>query len=161
MKVPELKSKVAYLQGLSSGMNLNPETTEGKLFQSIIGVLEEFAESFDQLEKSHEELEDYLETVDQDLTTLEEEFYGRNKEVTDDAEYVEVECPNCGETVCFDADILEDDATVEIICPNCDEVVFVNDDNLQTADEPEALEGNMTAGVAGKTAAGLAGDEDI
>ena len=154
MKMRELKSKVAYLQGLSSGMNLNPETTEGKLFHGIIGVLEEFANSFDQLEKSHEELEDYLETVDQDLTTLEEEFYGNDE--TDD--YVEVECPNCGETVCFDPGILEDDAVIEIICPNCDEVVFVNDDNLQTADEPEALEGSAAAGTAGRE---LTGEEDI
>lgn len=152
----ELKSKVAYLQGLSSGMNLNPDTMEGKLFQSIIGVLEEFANSFDQLEKSHEELEDYLETVDQDLTTLEEEIYGDNEDLTDD--YVEVECPNCGEIVCFDPEVLEDDATIEVICPNCDEVVFVNDDNLQTADEPEALEGNAAAGIAGQE---LTGEEDI
>jgi len=154
MKVGELKSKVAYLQGLSSGINLNPDTMEGKLFQGIIGVLEDFANSFDELEKSHAELEDYLETVDQDLTTLEQEFYRENE--TDD--YVEVECPNCGETVCFDPDILEDDAAIEVICPNCDEVVFVNDDNLQTADEPEPLEGNAAAGMAGQE---LTGEEDI
>ncbi len=145
--MPELKSKVAYLQGLSSGLNLNPETTEGKLFQSIISVLQEFADSFDRLEKSQEELEDYLETVDQDLSTLEEEIYRRNNQLAQDADYVEVECPNCGETVCFASDVLEDDERIEVICPNCDEVVFINDDNLETADEPEALEGK----VAGRT----------
>ena len=145
MKVNELKSKVAYLQGLSSGARLSPETTEGKLLQAIIGVLDEFANSFDQLEKSHAELEDYLETVDQDLTALEEEFYGDDE--TDD--YVEVECPKCGETVCFDPEVLEDDAVIEIICPNCDEVVFVNDENPQSADEPEALEGSAAPGPAG------------
>lgn len=154
MKVGELKSKVAYLQGLSSGMNQNPDTMEGRLFQGIIGVLEDFANSFDELEKSHAELEDYLETVDQDLTTLEEEFYRENE--TDD--YVEVECPNCGETVCFEPDILEDDAAIEVICPNCDEVVFVNDDNLQTAAEPGLLEENAAAGRRGQE---LAGEEDI
>lgn len=148
----ELKSKVAYLQGLSSGLNLNPDTTEGKLFQGIIGVLEEFANSFAQLEKSQEELEDYVETVDQDLSDLEEEFYKRQEN-----DYVEVECPNCGETVCFDANVLEDDATVEVICPNCDEVVFINDDTLQPADEPEALEGSVAAGITG---GGVAGEEE-
>lgn len=146
----ELKSRVAYLQGLSSGLNLNPETTEGKLFSGIINVLGEIAETFDRLEKSHEELEDYLETVDEDLCSLEEEIYGKRKTPGEDADYVEVECPNCGETVCFDADILEDDATVEVICPNCDEVVFVNDEDFTSADEPEVLEGKGPVEIAGE-----------
>jgi predicted RNA-binding Zn-ribbon protein involved in translation (DUF1610 family) len=141
----ELKSRVAYLQGLSSGLNLNQDTTEGKLFSGIINILGEIAENFDKLEKSHEELEDYLETVDEDLSSLEEEIYGKRKASAEE-DYVEVECPNCGETVCFDADILEDDAKVEIICPNCDEVVFVNDGNFTSADEPEELEGKVPAG---------------
>lgn len=130
----DLKSRVAYLQGLTAGMELDTESKEGKLLNGIIDVLQDFADSFDELEEAQEQLENYVETIDEDLCQLEDDFY----EATD---YVEVECPNCGETVCFDSDILDDDEVVEITCPNCDEVVYINDDSYVPADEPERLEG--------------------
>ena len=42
-------------------------------------------------------------------------------------DYVEMTCPNCGEVVCFDQDILEADEAIEVVCPVCDGVVFTND----------------------------------
>lgn len=143
------KARVAYLQGLSSGMNLDTNTNEGKLLAGIIDILEDFAHSFDELEEAHEQIEDYLESIDEDLYQLEDTVYDGTFEEMDPEDYLEVECPNCGETVCFEARILEDDDIIEVTCPNCDEVAFVNDDNYQSADEPEQLEL-----VAGK-------DEDI
>ncbi len=135
----DLKSKVAYLQGLSNGMNLDVESKEGKLLNSIIEVLDEFAESFSELENAHEQLEDYVETIDDDLYALENDFNeGHRFE-----DYVEVDCPRCGETVLFDPGIVEDEDVIEVTCPNCDEVVFVNDDTFETADEPENLEGRL------------------
>lgn len=137
----DLKSKVAYLQGLSAGMDISSETKEGRVLNGIIELLDEFAHSFDRLEEAHGELEDYLESLDEDLFSLEEGIY---READEESElnaddYMEVECPRCGEAVCFDPDVLEDEDTVEITCPNCDEVVFVNDDFIETADEPEQL----------------------
>lgn len=118
----DLRAKVAYLQGLSSGLDLSPDSKEGKLFNGIIGVLDDFAKSFHNLEEEQEQLEDYVETIDEDLFHLEDELLG-----DDEGEYIEVECPRCGETVYFDAHIPEEDDVVEVTCPNCDEVVFVND----------------------------------
>lgn len=135
----DLRSRVAYLQGLSSGIDLDENTKEGKLLVGIINVLEDFANYVDELEEAQEQIEDYLESIDEDLYQLEDTVYdGEYVDGGDD--YLEVECPNCGETVCFEASILEDDETVEVACPNCDEVVFVNDDDFQTGDEPEQLE---------------------
>ncbi|WP_347487601.1 CD1247 N-terminal domain-containing protein [Desulfoscipio sp. XC116] len=131
----DLKSKVAYLQGLANGMNVEADSKEGKLLGGIIDVLDEFAESFSELEESQEQLEDYVETLDEDLYTLENDMHdGEDLE-----EYMEVDCPRCGETVLFDPGIIEDDDIVEVTCPNCDEVVFVNDDDFEAADEPEML----------------------
>jgi len=79
--------------------------------------------------------------VDQDLSSLEDRIYGKEENLGTDSDYEEVECPNCGETVCFDADVLDDEDIVEIVCPNCDEVVFINDDTLQPMEEPGILEG--------------------
>lgn len=120
----DLKSKVAYLQGLSNGLDLETESKDGKILNSIISVLGDMAESFSDLEEAHEELEDYVETLDDDLFALETELNGDG----DLDNYVETDCPGCGETVLFDPGIIEDHDVVEVTCPNCDEVVFVNDD---------------------------------
>jgi len=135
-----LKSRVAYLQGLSAGMELSPESKEGRLLNGIIEVLGDFADSFGHLESAHDQLEDYLESIDEDLYTLEDEVY---KDEEQEVEYMEVKCPRCGETVCFDPGIIEDEDVIEVTCPNCDEVVFVNDDRFEAADEPELLEGRV------------------
>lgn len=137
----ELKSKVAYLQGMSAGMNLDPNSRENQLLQGIIGVLDDFANFFGELEKAHDHLEDYVESVDEDLSLLEDQFYEERDGTSNGADYIEVECPGCGEVVCFDPGVLEDDDVIEITCPNCDEVVFINDEDFQSADEPEMLEG--------------------
>ena len=137
----DLKSKVAYLQGLSTGLNLEGESKEGKIIQNIISVLEEFADSFSELENAQEQLEDYVETIDEDLYSLEADL----NEEDDMEDYVEVDCPRCGETVMFDSGIIEDDDIIEVTCPNCDEVVFVNDDSFESADEVEEITGQAVS----------------
>lgn len=138
----DLKSRVAYLQGLSAGMDISSESREGRVLNGILEVLDEIAQSFGQLEEAQDQLEDYVESVDEDLFRLEEDVYGETGVEGDEEDgYLEVECPRCGEIVCFDSDIVEDDDVVEVTCPNCDEVVFINDDNFQAADEPEQLTG--------------------
>lgn len=141
--VKDLKSRVAYLQGLSAGMDISSESKEGRILSSIIEVLDEFAQSFGELEEAQDQLEDYLESVDEDLFRLEEDIYTDSRDDTalDGEEYLEVDCPRCGEVVCFDPEVVEDDDVVEVTCPNCDEVVFINDDNFQAADEPEQING--------------------
>ncbi|AQS58489.1 CD1247 N-terminal domain-containing protein [Desulforamulus ferrireducens] len=136
-----LKSKVAYLQGLSDGMDLPSDSKEGRLLNGIIDVLQDFAEQLEGLEEAQEQLEDYVETIDEDLYNLEEDL--NDCECCDDEDYMEVECPGCGETVMFHSDILEDDDIIEVTCPNCDEVVFVNDDQYSSADEGENMEGQQ------------------
>ncbi|MCL2337554.1 MAG: AraC family transcriptional regulator [Firmicutes bacterium] len=136
----DLKSKVAYLQGLSNGMELDVNSKEGRLLSNIIEVLDDFAETVSDLESSQEELEDYVETIDDDLFALESDFNGG-----DDHDYIEVNCPRCGEAVLFEPDIIDDEDVIEVTCPNCDEVVFINDDNFGSADEPEGIENNFPA----------------
>lgn len=140
----DLKTRVAYLQGLSTGLDLG-ESKEGKLLRGIIEVLDDFAESVGGLAEGQEQLEDYLESIDEDLYQLEDEVFEKDAGHCGCGEnYLEVDCPKCGESVCFEADILEDDDLVEVTCPNCDEVVFVNDDNsLQAATKQEMPIGRL------------------
>jgi len=124
-------------------MNIESDSREGRILNGIIEVLDEFAQSLKEMEAAQDQLEDYLESIDEDLFHLEEGIYNDAEDSEQEDDYLEVDCPRCGEVVCFDSDILEDDDTVEVTCPNCDEVVFINDDTYQAADEPEHIRGRL------------------
>lgn len=115
----KIKERVAYLQGLTQGLNIGSQSAEGKLLLNIIDVLDDMAEEFTHLQIVQEDLETYVESMDEDLTDLEDEVY---EDVNED-EFVEVKCPTCNETVSFESDILKDDA-VEVSCPHCGDVVY-------------------------------------
>lgn len=140
----ELKEKIAYLQGLAEGLSLDDTTKEGKMLIAMLDVLEEMAQAIEDLASDQDDLEQYIEAVDEDLGDLEDDFYGDDDDCCDDEEddedfeegsFVEVECPKCHDIVRFEASILEDDDVIEVTCPNCDEVVYVNDDNLSMEEE--------------------------
>ena len=125
----ELKQQVAYLQGLVEGLGISNETKEGKVIKQIVDVLEGMALSIDDFKVQQADMETYLESIDDDLNDLEEDFY----EDEEEPDYVEVKCPRCQDIVCFDSDILDDEDLVEVTCPRCNEVVFINDGSY---DEP-------------------------
>lgn len=131
----DLKEQVAYLKGLAEGLDLSEDTKEGKIIKQIIKVLEGVATSLNELKIQHDDLETYMESIDDDLSELEEDFYEDDEddddEEYDDLDFLEVKCPRCNDIVCFDADIIDDDDLVEVVCPHCNEVVFVNDGSYE------------------------------
>ncbi|MFA5384893.1 MAG: CD1247 N-terminal domain-containing protein [Eubacteriales bacterium] len=131
METSRLRSKVAYLQGLSAGLSLNEGSGEGRLIKEIIGVLDAFTASIEELDKSSSQIKDYLDSVDEDLSLLEDKFYDEEDELFDDTDYIGVECPDCAEKLYVDPEILDDHEVFEISCPNCSRVVFINEDNGQ------------------------------
>lgn len=122
-----IREKISYLQGLAQGLDIQESSKEGRVLNGIIDILGDMAEQLEDIEDSQTDLEEYVETIDEDLYELEDEFFG---EEIDDEDMVEVKCPNCKEIVCFEADIVDDEDLIEVTCPNCDEVVYVNDQDL-------------------------------
>lgn len=109
-----LKSRVAYLQGLATGLDMPADSKEARLLSGIVDVLGEFADSVDELEESQDGLEDYLESIDEDLYALERRMSAAGVEDDECEHFIEVECPECGRSVGLepeDADI----PTVEMI----------------------------------------------
>jgi len=115
-----IKERVAYLQGLTQGLNVSSSTAEGEVLINIIDVLDDMAEEFNNIQLVQDDLGNFVESIDEDLTDLEEEIY----EDVDDENFVEVQCPSCNETVSFASDILEDEDDVEVSCPHCGDIVY-------------------------------------
>ncbi|NLO89638.1 MAG: AraC family transcriptional regulator [Clostridia bacterium] len=123
-----LRENVAYLQGLMEGIEFENDSKEGKIIKDIVNVLGNVADAVKQLDSRQSELEGYLNTIDEELLELEDIVYGNNH-------FVEVECPECHELVCFDADILEGEDLIEVTCPNCDSVVYESDGEFDFDEE--------------------------
>ena len=127
MRVTE---SAAYLKGLAEGMDLGDTTKESKIIIKMIDVIEEMAARIDSLEEENSELYACLEELSNDLMGLEDDYYGIEEDdysdlddgeeyENEEEDYYELECPSCGEKICFAGDVdLE-----KLACPACGELV--------------------------------------
>ena len=117
-----ISEKVAYLKGLAEGLDLDTaKSKEGKLISVMIGILEEIGMSIEDLEENTVALGEELDAVSDDLADVEKAVFEDDEDdccCDEDDDFFEVECPNCGETLVIDEDVLEEGA---IQCPNCRE----------------------------------------
>lgn len=116
-----ITEKVAHLKGLVEGMDFDSDKKETKVLNEILDVLEDIALTVSDLDDEMGLVTEQLDAVDEDLAELEEVFYDECDDCCDcgcdcDDDMYEVECPNCGETVYFDEDIIIEGAAQ---CPNC------------------------------------------
>ncbi len=137
----DLRGKLAYLKGLSEGLDLDNNSKEGKLFSQIIFLLEGMTDVIDNLQDDYDEMFEYVEAIDQDLTDLEDDVYEEpfDDEEEDDFDEFSLECPDCNEIVYIDGDTL-DEADIEVLCPNCHRVVFVQGELWEEEDSEDVLE---------------------
>ena len=114
--------KVAYIRGLAEGLELDDSKKEVKVLNAVIDLLDDLAMSLADLEDGYSDMADQLDAVDEDLGSLEDDFYGDDEDDEDDEDtcYYEVTCPNCHETICLSEDIIEDG---QMDCPNCGETL--------------------------------------
>ena len=149
-----ITEKAAYIKGLVEGLDLDGTTKEGKVLLAIIDMVSDMAEDITDIAEDIEYLDEYIEELDADLGELEEYVYELDEEddycecddcdcdcddcdcdcdCNCDDEYFEVECPSCGEVVCFDSTIDPEDLT----CPACGEKFecIISEDDLDALDE--------------------------
>ena len=125
--------KVAYLKGLAEGMGVSADNEQGRLTLAVIDVLEAFAAESEAQAERVGELEQYVEEIDDDISSLEEALFSED----DDDDYeddedgedglIEYECPHCGTVVFFDEEAF--DMEEEHVCPNCHHKIFSEDEN--------------------------------
>lgn len=128
-----INEKAAYIKGLFEGSDFDKNSKEVTIISELIALETKMAEKISKLEKENAELREYIEEIDEDLGAVEEELYFDDEDYDDDVEqeddidsdddvnedYYELECPNCGETICFDDSIDID----SLVCPACGEKI--------------------------------------
>ena len=72
--------KVAYLKGLIEGFAIDENSKEGKLLKAVMDVLSDLAVSVEDLEDYTAELTEQVDAIDEDLGSLEEDFYDLDDE---------------------------------------------------------------------------------
>ena len=144
----ELMEKVSYLKGLVDMAEFDPASKETKVLNAMIAVMDELAKTVQSLSEANDQLCDVIESIDEDLSQVEEDLYGDEDEdeedeggdfdieddEDDDGDLYEVTCPSCGEVFDVDEFMLGEG---EINCPNCGERLEFD---LQIGDPPVQAE---------------------
>ena len=123
-----LSEKVAYIRGLTEGLDIGTESKEAKIINALIDLVDDMAFSVGEIEEQVDELSEQIDSVDEDLYTLENAFADCCDDYEcecgcdhdDDSDIYEVICAKCGEPIYLDESIIE---TGSIDCPNCGELL--------------------------------------
>ena len=120
-----ISEKVAYLDGLMEGLNIQ-EDKYAKIFTAIVDALDLIAEEMADHEDTLADHDDSIEEIFENLDEYDDFLYGDEEEdeeedAFDEDDFFEIVCPNCGETIYFDQDML--DTPDGLICPNCNEPI--------------------------------------
>ena len=150
-----ISERAAYIQGLADGLELDESTKEGKLIAALIDLVGDMADAMTEMDEDIDTLNEYIEEIDEDLGSVEEYLYDECDDDDDyececdgnccdcdedceiaDEDFFEVECPSCGEVICFDGSIDPED----IACPACGEKFecIISEEDL---DDLKALDG--------------------
>lgn len=129
-----LSERISYIRGLADGLELDESKKEVKVLNAIIDLLDDMTLAVESTEELYDELAEQVDAIDEDLTTLEDDFYDDCDcdcdcydddcdccDCYEDEEaYYEVTCGKCEEQICVSEDVLLEG---EITCPNCGELL--------------------------------------
>lgn len=135
-----ITEKAAYIKGLMEGLELDGTKKETKVLNALLELVTELADEvsdlnndMDQVYDDIDQVYEEIDAIDKDLDDIEECLYEDDCDCgcEDDEEFedglYEIRCPNCGEVVCVDEDMLMDE---NLACPNCNtdfEIDFSDD----------------------------------
>ena len=144
----KMGEKVAYLKGLAEGMRLDAGSDQGKLLLAMIDAMEAFASEHEDTCAQLDELQQYVEEIDSDVSDLEEALFSEDEDDEEDEEdeddgeddddedgdgLIEYECPHCGTVIFFDEEAF--DMEEEHLCPTCHRKVFEEEEEPNGEDD--------------------------
>ena len=122
-----LTDRISYLKGLAEGMKLNTEKDSNRLILGILDVLGDIGNGMEALAEGVDALDQYVESIDDDLSDLEGAVFGdededEDEDMDDEDEIISYECPHCGYEMQFDAEDV--DFNEDTLCPQCNKPIF-------------------------------------
>ena len=133
----KLTDRISFLKGMAAGMKLNMDKDSNKLMLEMLTVMGEMAEEMAAMTEAHNDLNEYVESIDDDLADLEETLFGeedgevdeelaQGEEDEDDEigedDLIVYACPHCGHEIEFSANDVDFDE--DFLCPSCDKPIF-------------------------------------
>ena len=81
--------------------------------------MDEMADAIDENEAAMAEIDECLDDIYDELDNIDDYLSDDEDEDEDeeDDDFVELQCPECGETIYFDEDMMA--SGEELLCPNC------------------------------------------
>ena len=145
-----LNEKAAYIKGLADGLGIDESSKEGKLIRALIDLTADMADEIAEMDERIDTVHAYCEELDEDLGGVEEILLEDECDCDccdddcdcccdddcdcccDDEDYFEVECPACGDVICFDSSIDPE----ELVCPACGEKFecLIDEEDLKALD---------------------------
>ena len=130
----KLTDRISYLKGMAAGMKLNMDKDSNKLMLEMLTVMGEMAEEMAAMTEAHNDLNEYVESIDDDLAELEESLFGEENMDGEDIDgegdededgeddLIVYACPHCGTEIEFQANDVDFDE--DYLCPECHKPIF-------------------------------------
>ena len=132
-----IKEKVAYLEGLAEGMNIDA-TEHGKIFAAIIDTLSDIAEEIEELNENALDIGEELDAISDDLAEVEDFLLDEDYDIDDDDFDFDFDDDD------FDDDDFDDDEsygcdlcgggdvefTIDITCPDCNAEIELDEGDI-------------------------------
>lgn len=149
-----LNERAAYIKGLAEGMELDQNSKEGKVIAALIELVSDMADEIAEMDERIDTVHAYCEELDEDLGSVEEILLDDDCDCCcdddddfecdgncdccdedcelEDEDFFEVECPSCGDVICFDGSIDPE----ELTCPACGEKFecLISEEELKALD---------------------------
>lgn len=146
-----LTEKLAYIQGLCEGMELDGTTKEGKVLLAIVDLLDDLTDTVSQLDNDIDQIFDEIDAIDEDLTDVEDALLYDDEDEECDCGHHHHHHDGCGCGHCHDdedewdeewddededlTDLYdEENPLYEITCPKCGDIVCMDEDMLFSPD---------------------------
>ena len=133
----ELSNKISYIRGLAEGMKLAEKSDEGGVIEKIIDALSDMAAELDDISEFCDDVDEELDVLNESVANIDEsigdiyeqlegadighapddDYLDEDDDDYDEDGLFEIMCPECGEDIIVDFDMLDDENN--IVCPNC------------------------------------------
>lgn len=119
-----LKEKSAYIKGLTDGLKLNEDNDEVKVIKELVNMLSDITSAISELTEATEQISNQIDIIDEDISDLENYVYE-----DDDYDFCGNDCHNCDNCEDYE-DLYDEDAFYEVTCPNCGNDINVEEEVL-------------------------------